>query len=59
MFLAARLQPSAIGHALPSARAELFETAKKNKGGTLLLRDTQEGVVTDPNQLATETGQMI
>ena len=45
---------SAIGHALPSAREELFETAKKNKGGTLLLRDTQEGVITNPNQLATE-----
>jgi len=44
----------AIDDALPSARGELFEKAKKNKGGTLLLRDTEEGVVTDPNQLVTE-----
>ena len=42
----------AINEVLPSARDEISKRLKKkNKGGTLLLRDTLGGVVTDPKSL--------
>ena len=42
-----------INNRLPRSRASLFKL-KKKRGGTLLLRETLEGVVEDPNQLVTE-----
>ena len=47
----------AINKALPEAREELRKKGKrsgKRKGGTLLLRDAMEGVVTDPKAVVTE-----
>lgn len=45
----------AINTALPQARKELRERAAKLKrGGTLLLRHTLEGVVTDPREIVSE-----
>jgi tRNA/tmRNA/rRNA uracil-C5-methylase (TrmA/RlmC/RlmD family) len=43
-----------INEALPGAREEIHLMQGKKKGGTLLLRDTQEGVVTDPKKTASE-----
>ena len=45
----------AINEALPGARMELqegFGLRKKRKGGTLLLRDSMGGVITDPDDIA-------
>ena len=42
-----------INRHLQLVRKELFKE-RKRRGGTLLLRDVQEGVTTDPNQLVTE-----
>lgn len=47
----------AINEALPEARSELRRTWKKSgkrKGGTLLLRDVMEGVVSDSKEVVTE-----
>ncbi len=45
----------AINAALPEARKAVWQRAKKlKKGGTVLLRDTQQGVVTDNTALVTE-----
>ena len=43
-----------INEALPGARDELRNRPKKKKGGTLLLREVLEGVVSDPKQLVSE-----
>lgn len=43
-----------INEALPNARESLFQEKNKKKGGTLLLRDTLEGVVTDPKKIVCE-----
>jgi tRNA/tmRNA/rRNA uracil-C5-methylase (TrmA/RlmC/RlmD family) len=43
-----------INEALPAAREEVHLMQGKKKGGTLLLRDTPEGVVTDPKKTASE-----
>ncbi len=43
-----------INEALPAARDELRDRPKKKKGGTLLLREVLEGVVSDPKQLVSE-----
>jgi len=43
-----------INEALPAARDELRNRPKKKKGGTLLLREVLEGVVSDPKQLVSE-----
>ena len=49
-----------INHALPSARVELQNTQNKKKGGTLLLRDTIEGVITNPKEVVSErVGDLI
>jgi 23S rRNA (uracil1939-C5)-methyltransferase/tRNA (uracil-5-)-methyltransferase len=49
-----------INEKLPSAREELHHSLKKKKGGTLLLRDTLEGVVTDPKKVVSEkVGELI
>ena len=49
-----------INQVLPRAREELPLRTKKNKGGTLLLRDTLEGVVTNPKEVVTEkVGDLI
>ena len=49
-----------INQELPRAREELPLHTKKNKGGTLLLRDTLEGVVTNPKEVVTEkVGDLI
>ncbi len=49
-----------INEALPFARKELHKTHNKKKGGTLLLRDTQEGVITNPKDVASEkVGDLI
>lgn len=49
-----------INAKLPSAREELHHSLKKKKGGTLLLRDTLEGVVTDPKKVVSEkVGELI
>lgn len=51
----------AINETLPTVRNNVLNTvrfniqSKKNKGATLLLRHTEEGVVTDPNQIVSET----
>ena len=39
---------------LPVAREELKKAPKKKKGGTLLLREVNEGVISDPKQLVSE-----
>jgi 23S rRNA (uracil1939-C5)-methyltransferase/tRNA (uracil-5-)-methyltransferase len=44
----------AINNSLPAAREEIHLIQGKKKGGTLLLRDTPEGVVTDPKKTASE-----
>ena len=44
----------AINDALPAAREEIHLMQGKKKGGTILLRDTPEGVVTDPKKTACE-----
>jgi len=44
----------AINEALPVAREEIHLLQGRKKGGTLLLRDTPEGVVTDPKKTASE-----
>ena len=44
----------AINQAMPEAREEIRHMQGKKKGGTLLLRDTLEGVVTDPKKTACE-----
>ena len=50
----------AINQALPMAREELKSAPKKKKGGTLLLREVIEGVVTNPKQLVSEkVGDLI
>ena len=50
----------AINDALPSAREEIHLLQGKKKGGTLLLRDTLEGVVTDPKKTASErVGKLV
>ena len=43
-----------INRELPTAREELHQGLTKKKGGTLLLRDTLEGVVTDPKKVVSE-----
>ena len=43
-----------INDALPQARENLQRTHRKKGGGTLLLREVIEGVVTDPKQLVSE-----
>ncbi len=43
-----------INRELPAAREELHQGLSKKKGGTLLLRDTLEGVVTDPKKVVSE-----
>ena len=49
-----------INEKLPAAREELRQTLKKKKGGTLLLRHTLEGVVTDPKKVVSEkVGELI
>ena len=50
----------AINEALPEARQEIEHRQNKKKGGTLLLRDTLEGVITDPKKTASErVGDLI
>lgn len=50
----------AINQALPEAREELKKAPKKKKGGTLLLREVMEGVVTNPKQMVSEqVGDLI
>jgi 23S rRNA (uracil1939-C5)-methyltransferase/tRNA (uracil-5-)-methyltransferase len=45
----------AINAALPRVRSEVFaNTARYKRGATLLLRDTAEGIVTDPRKTAIE-----
>lgn len=45
----------AINEALPELRQKIFHlNSKKNRGATLLLRYTEEGVITDPNQIVSE-----
>jgi len=45
----------AINEVLPELRQKAFHSnPKKNRGATLLLRHTEEGVVTDPNQIVSE-----
>ena len=44
----------AINDALPAARDDIYLLKDKKKGGTILLRDTPEGVVTDPKKTACE-----
>jgi 23S rRNA (uracil1939-C5)-methyltransferase/tRNA (uracil-5-)-methyltransferase len=44
---------TSINEFLPQARTALFKETKK-KGGTLLLRDVQEGVATDPKEVVSE-----
>ena len=44
-----------INAALTEARQNLRSTWKRKKGGTLLLRDTQEGVTTDSQAIVSET----
>ena len=43
-----------INDALPYAREELQQMQGRKKGGTLLFRDTLEGVITDPKKTASE-----
>ena len=50
----------AINQALPAAREELQKAPKRKRGGTLLLREVIEGVMTDPKQLVSErVGELI
>jgi len=50
----------AINQAMPAAREELQKAPKRKRGGTLLLREVIEGVVTDPKQLVSErVGELI
>ncbi len=50
----------AINEALPEARDQLRSTPPKKRGGTLLLRQVLEGVVTDPKLLVSErVGELI
>jgi len=50
----------AINNALPAARNELRNAPKRKRGGTLLLREVIEGVVTDPKKLVSEkVGDLI
>ncbi len=50
----------AINDALPAARDELKNAPKRKRGGTLLLREVIEGVVTDPKKLVSEkVGDLI
>jgi len=50
----------AINEALPAARDELRNAPKRKRGGTLLLREVIEGVVTDPKKLVSEkVGDLI
>jgi len=50
----------AINQALPAAREELQNAPKRKRGGTLLLREVIEGVVTDPKQFVSErVGELI
>ncbi len=50
----------AINEALPRARAELRSAPKRKRGGTLLLREVDEGVETDPKKLVSErVGNLI
>ncbi len=44
----------AINDALPATQEEIHLMQGKKKGGTILLRDTPEGVVTDPKKTACE-----
>lgn len=44
----------AINESLPEAREKLKTTWKGKKGGTLLLRHSQEGVTTDPQEIVSE-----
>ena len=44
----------AINDALPQAREDLQRTHRKKRGGTLLLREVIEGVVTEPKQMVSE-----
>lgn len=44
----------AINERLPEARAELRRTWKGKRGGTLLLREVIEGVVSDPEEVVSE-----
>ncbi len=44
----------AINERLPAARDELRQTWKGKRGGTLLLREVIEGVVTDPEEIVSE-----
>ena len=49
-----------INEALPRAREELKQAPRKKRGGTLLLREVMEGVVTDPKQFVSEkVGDLI
>jgi len=50
----------AINEALPEARNGLKNVPRKKRGGTLLLREVLEGVVTDPKLLVSErVGELI
>ena len=50
----------AINQALPEARNNLKNVPRKKRGGTLLLREVLEGVVTDPKLLVSErVGELI
>ena len=44
---------TSINEFLPQARTALFKETNK-KGGTLLLRDVQEGIATDPKEVVSE-----
>lgn len=44
----------AINEKLPSARKAIQDKPQSKKGGTLLLRDTMEGVITDPKKVVCE-----
>ncbi len=49
-----------INEALPLAREELKQAPKKKRGGTLLLREVLEGVISDPKKLVSEkVGDLI
>ena len=49
-----------INEKLPLAREEIKKAPRKKRGGTLLLREVMEGVVTDPKQFVSEkVGELI
>ncbi len=49
-----------INNVLPSKRDEIRSLQAKKRGGTLLLRDVEEGVITDPNKIVSErVGNLI